>query len=262
MSRLLLLILGLFALACASPLARLQPGAGGPALQLIPVKVEDHSRQLKRIRPLAPGESNAPAARRAALQDHARWLETTFRIEAAACGVPLAPEAPNRLELTLTDLGEVRTKYIVYGIASGVAWGVGTGLLAHNPHLAVALGGYELVEESAFWIGGSALFSSYSAPAVVEARLYVGTAQKPVWTETYYALTGRAWTKDLPEPIRTDRAVQLRASLQKVILKILEDLEDIPGFPKATRKVVLAPAGTEDLKKRITTGEVGPDGAE
>ena len=58
----------------------------------------------------------------------------------------------------------------------------------------------------------------------------------PAWEETYYALTGRAWIKDLPGERKSDRSVQLRASLPKLILEILTDLEAIPGFPKGTRE--------------------------
>lgn len=221
----------LLAAACKSPLASLPPAPEGPGLQVEPVQVEDHSRQLKRLRPLEAGETNTPEARKAALAAHGRWFEEAFREEAAECGVHIAPGAPLRLELVVTDLGEVRTKYIVYGIASGVAWGVGTGLLAHDPRLAAGLGAYELLEETAFWIGGSSLFSSYSAPAVVEARIYRQGEAKPLWTDTYYALSGRAWTRDLPPPQRANRSIQLRASLQKILVKILEDLKAIPGFP-------------------------------
>lgn len=260
MRRILVVGLCLFALACKSPLAELLPSKGGPTLQMTPVTVEDHSRQLKRLKPLAPSENNTPQARRAALEVHAKWLEDTFTTEAAACGIRFAPDAPYRLELVVTNLGEVRTKYIVYGIASGVAWGVGTGLVAHNTSLAVGLGGYELLEESAFWIGGSSLFGSFSAPAVVEARLIRKGEGKPLWTETYYALSGRTWIKDLPKEVRSNRTVQLRASLQKVILKILKDLESIPDFPKGTRERLSTSSEGRSLQDRIISDAL-PEGA-
>jgi hypothetical protein len=202
---------------------------------MLGVAVEDHSRQLKHLRPVEPSEVNTPEARHAALEGYAKWLEQAFKRDAKACGISLRPDAPYGLELVITNLGEVRTRYIVYGIASGVLWGIGTGLVAHDPRLAVGLGGYELVEESAFWIGGSALFGSFSAPAVVEAKLIRRGETKPIWTETYYSLSGRAWLRHLPEGLRGDRSIQLRASLQSIILKILEDLEAIPGFPKGTK---------------------------
>lgn len=116
---------------------------------------------------------------------------------------------------------------------------------------------YELLEESAFWIGGSSLFSSFSAPAVVEARLTRLGESKPFWTETYYALSGRTWIKDLPEGIRNNRSVQLRASLQKVVLKILEDLEKIPDFPKGTRARWAIPPEDKNLQTRILSGLAG-----
>jgi hypothetical protein len=146
------------------------------------------------------------------------------------------PGAPYQLELLVTDLGEIQTRYILYGIASGVLWGVGTGLLAHNSHLAWGLGVYELLEESAFWIGGSSLFGSFSAPAVVKARLYRTGKDAACWAETYCALSGRSLIEDLSDEQRSDRSIQLRASLQVVVLKILEDLETIPGFPRGTRE--------------------------
>ncbi|WP_306599090.1 hypothetical protein [Geothrix sp. 21YS21S-2] len=235
MPRTAILCFCLLALACRSPLATLKAVEGGPSIRLARVSVEDHSRQLKRLKRQGPEEANTPEARRKALDDHGLWLESTFREEAAACGIAVRPDAPYRLELVVTDLGEIRTTYILYGIASGVAWGVGTGLLVHNTRLAVGLGGYELLEESAFWIGGSALFGSFSAPAVLEARLFAPGDVKPFWTETYYVLSGRSLIRELPEPARADRAIQLRASLQKAILKLLEDLEAIPGFPARTR---------------------------
>ena len=237
MRRLLAACLPLLLLACKSPLTEL-PRQN--ALTLAPVRVEVHSRQLKRLRSVEASEANTPELRQAALDAHGAWLERAFRAEAGACGIQVQPGAPLRLELVVTDLGEVRAKYIVLGIASGVAWGVGTGLVARNPRLAVGLGAYELVEESIFWIGGSSLFSSFSAPAVVEARLFRAGESRPVWHETYYALSGRAWTKGLPEGLRHDRSVQIRASLQKVILKLLKDLEAIPGFPQRTGAALTA----------------------
>lgn len=234
MRSIVIVCLFIFSLACRSPLTRLD--TPGPALDLAPVQVEDHSRQLKRLKRLEPGEANAPVPRRAALDAHGRWLEASFRAEAAALGLKVDPEAPYRLDLRITDLGEVRTKYIVLGIASGVAWGVGTGLLAHDPRLAWGLGGYELVEETAFWIGGVGLFSSFSAPAVVEARLVRKGEDRPVWEETYYSLSGRKWIKALPKDQHSDRRVQLHASLQRTLSSLLEDLEKVPGFPQDTRK--------------------------
>jgi len=127
----------------------------------------------------------------------------------------------------------VRPKYIAWGIASGVAWGVGVGLLAHNTQLAVGLGAYEFLEESAFWIGGSVLMGRWSSPAVVEASLHRASAAKPLWDETYYVLWARRELAAFPTAERGHREVQLRASLRRVLGKLLEDLEAIPDFPKA-----------------------------
>jgi len=256
MHRLIALCCCLAITACKSPLADLKPGENGPSIRLAAVTIEDHSRQLKRLKRITPGEANTPAARHAALEDQRQWFQETFAAEGAQCGIRFSDDAPIRLELTVTDLGEVRTKYIVYGIASGVAWGVGTGLLAHNTSLALGLGGYELLEESAFWIGGSAMFSSFSAPAVVEARLFREGETRPLWKETYFSLSGRGWIKELPE--RSDRGVQLRASLQKDILKILRDLEDIPGYPKDTRQRLTHPSGERTLQERIVSAATDP----
>ncbi len=226
---LLLAVLALGA-ACRSPLAELNP-QGKVALDL-KVTMEDHSRNLKRLRALHPGESNNAPARAKALESHRTWLENEFRAEAGDRGLALEPGAPLRLELAVTSLGEVRAKYIVYGIASGVAWGVGTGLVAHDPRLAVGLGLYELVEESAFWIAGSAVFGAYSAPAVVEASGFDGTKPKPAWKASYYILNGRKRLKTLPADQRSDRTTQLHASLRVVLDKLFKDLEAMPGFPR------------------------------
>ena len=104
------------------------------------------------------------------------------------------------------------------------------------------------------------LFSSFSAPAVVEARLFRKDELKPSWTETYYALSGRTWIKDLPKEVRTNRAIQLRASLQRVILKILEDLEAIPDFPKRTREHLAVPSSGRTLQDRILAAGDGLEG--
>lgn len=216
---LLLAALGLLA-ACRPPAADLR--GGGFALQ---VRAEDHSRQLKRLRDPEPGEANSPEARKAAIEVHRAEAEAFAKALAESHRFHLADGAPLRLELTFTSMGEVRAKYIAYGIGSGVAWGVGTGLLAHDPRLAVGLGAYELVEESAFWIAGASLFGSYSAPVVLEAKLYGPDSPKPRWEETYYVLNARSKAKALPLEAQRHREVQVRLSMEKAIEKVFKDLE-------------------------------------
>lgn len=218
-------------LACRSPLADLQPRPSSPALALT-VGLEDHSRKLAHLKEPA-GEVDSPAARRAALEAQRAAFEADLRAEVAARSLRLDPASDLRLELTITSLGEVRAKYIAWGIASGVGWGVGVGLLAHDPRLAVGLGLYELVEESAFWIGGSVLMGRWSSPAVVEARLFRQAVEKPLWTETYYVLWARRELKAFPPAEQAKRERQLQASLQKVEGRLFHDLEAIPGFPRA-----------------------------
>ncbi len=220
-------------LACRSPLTELRPGPQGPTLHL-EVTLEDHSRNLLRLQEAA-GEADTPVARAAALKQHRQAFEADFRAEAASRGLRLDPAADLRLELRITSLGEVRPKYIAWGIASGVAWGVGVGLLAHNTRLAVGLGAYEFLEESAFWLGGSVLMGRWSSPAVVEARLRRTGDAKPLWDETYYVLWASRELAAFPAAERGRREVQLRASLRKVLGKLLADLEAISDFPKAAQ---------------------------
>lgn len=200
----------------------------------VKVDMEDHSRNLKRLRAVSAGEVNTPAARAAALESQRNWLEEAFKTEAKERGLALENGAPWRLELRVTSLGEVRARYIVYGIAGGVGWGVGTGILAHDPRLALALGLYELAEESAFWIAGSALFGAYSAPAVLEASVFDGQGKKAAWSKTYYILNGRKHLKGLPETEAKDRATQLHAALRTGLDKVFKDLEALHGFPRRT----------------------------
>lgn len=233
-----LLALGLFLLAtaCRSPLADLHSHKGSRiAIHVPPVEMEDHSRNLKRIRGMATGEANTPEARKAALEGHRQYLDAAFRQRATGMGLLLDPEAPYRLELRVTTLGEVRTKYIVYGILSGVAWGIGTGLATHNVKLAVGLGGYELLEESVFWIAGSSLFGRFSAPVVLETRLFERDRPKPLWSETYFVIWGGSHLKTYPEAQRKLREIQLHASLDRALDKVFEDLRQIPTEHVACR---------------------------
>jgi hypothetical protein len=227
---LLLAALGLAGLACRSPLATLRPEPRGPVLAL-DVRIEDHSRKLARLKD--GGEANTAAARQAALEAQRAAFEADLRTEAAARSLRLDPAADLRLRLTVTSLGEVRARYIAWGILSGVGWGVGVGVLAHDPRLAVGLGLYELAEESAFWIGGSMLMGRWSSPAVVEARLSRAGSDKPLWEETYYVLWARRELAAFPPAEQARRERQLQASLRKVVGKLFRDLEAIPGFPRA-----------------------------
>ena len=232
------------AVACKSPLAEVR--ASDQAVLDLKVTVEDHSRSLKRLRTPQPGEPNSASARAEALEAHRTWLETEFRAEAKDRGLALDQGAQLRLELAITSLGEVRARYIVYGIASGVAWGVGTGLVAHNPALAVGLGVYELVEETAFWIAGSAIFGAYSAPAVIEAEVFDGAQPKAIWKASYYIINGQKRVKELPGDQRSDRAIQLHGSMRVALDKLFKDLEALPGFPRRTSPprslILLAPS--------------------
>jgi hypothetical protein len=228
-----LAVLALAGLACRSPLADLKLENGAPSLNL-DVHLEDHSRKLARLQDPG-GEADTPTTRRAALEAQRAAFEAELRAEAAARGLRLDSAADLRLDLTITSLGEVRAKYIAWGILSGVGWGVGVGLLAHDPRLAVGLGLYELLEESAFWIGGSVLVGRWSSPAVVEARLFRATGEKPLWQETYYVLWARRELATLPPAQQNRRERQLQASLRKVMGKLFHDLEAIPEFPRTIR---------------------------
>jgi hypothetical protein len=222
-------LLALVLSGCRSPLMDLRPPPGQTlAFAVPPVAVEDHSRTLKRIRELEPGEANTPGARRAALDEHAAYLDRAFRAQALGQGLRLDPDAPYRLELTLTTVGEVRTKYIVYGILSGVGWGVGVGVVTNNLKLAIGLGAYELVEESLFWIAGSSLFGRYSAPVVLEARLLDKGEKKPRWSETYYVISGGKHLKAFPAADQKLRTTQLHASLERALANLFEDLAKVP----------------------------------
>lgn len=225
----LLATLALAGFACRSPLTTLTPIQDGLTLAL-KVRIEDHSRKLAHLEEVAGPDT--PATRQAALERHRESFEADLRAEAAARGLRLDPSADLHLDLTITSLGEVRTKYIAWGILSGVAWGVGTGLLVHDARLAVGLGAYELLEESAFWIGGSMLMGRWSSPAVVEARLCRVGSDLPLWEETYYALWARQELAAFPPPEQAKRERQLQASLRKVMGKLFHDLEAIPDFPR------------------------------
>ena len=229
----LLAAFALTGLACQSPLTSLTPDRDGPTLSLV-VRLEDHSRKLARLRDPG-GEADTAATRGAALEAHRKAFEAAFRTEATTRNLRLDPSADLHLELTITSLGEVRAKYIAWGILSGVAWGVGTGLLLHDARLAVGLGVYELLEESAFWIGGSMLMGRWSSPAVVEARLRQGVSQKPLWEETYYVLWARQELQAFPPAEQVQRERQLQASLRKVLGKLFQDLEAMPNFPRLVK---------------------------
>jgi hypothetical protein len=227
---LLLLLLCSLIYGCRSPLADLHGQEGQKiALAVPPIVMEDHSRNLRLLRNTTPGEPNTTEARKLALDGHRSYLDTSFRARALQQGFRLDPASPYRLELTLTTVGEVRTKYIVYGILSGVAWGVGTGLVTHNARLAVGLGAYELVEESIFWIAGSSLFGRYSAPIVLEARIVRADGVKAIWNETYFVIWGGQRLKEKPLADQKDRSVQLHASLDRALDKLFLDLKEIPN---------------------------------
>lgn len=118
------------------------------------------------------------------------------------------------LEAEVRRVAEVRRRYILHGIASGVPWGVGLGLVTHNTTLALGLGGNELLEESVFWMLGPTPFGSFSAPAVVKARLVPGGQPKATWSETCYLLKDRKRLKAKAANVRSLREAQLQASLE------------------------------------------------
>lgn len=225
----LLALVTLAVLACRSPLTSLRPGKQGACLHL-EVRIEDHSRKLARLRDPA-GAPDTPETRSRVLEKYRRDFEADFLAEAASRGLRLDSSADLQLELVITSLGEVRARYIAWGILSGVGWGVGTGLAAHDPRLAVGLGAYELVEESAFWIGGSVLVGRWSTPAVLEAKLRRSGVEKPLWEETYHVLWARKELAAFPPADQRRREIQIEASLQKVLAQIFHDLEAMPDFP-------------------------------
>ena len=148
-----------------------------------------------------------------------RWLGSATRAEVV-------------LQISLSGYGQIKRKWLVYLIGSGVVEGVVQGVVvgkAVTGWAGVVVAAEEIAQEVLTWGGGAALFKSYYSPVTLEGRLVNVVDGKTLWHDTAFVSTDRKELKRLPEEESARKETQLVLTAAKAEKELLDDLFKAAG---------------------------------
>ena len=143
-----------------------------------------------------------------------------------------ATQAQVVLQIRLSGYGQIKRKWLVYLIGSGVVEGIVQGAVvakATTGWAGVVVAVEEVAQEVLTWGGGAALFKTYYSPVTLEGRLINVVDGKILWHDTAFVSTDRKAIKRLPEEERARKAVQLSLTAAKAEKELVDDLFKAAG---------------------------------
>lgn len=165
--------------------------------------------------------------------------------EALTASAPAYPGVPLTLEQTkalgqaldvdallvieLSSYGQIKRKWLVYLIGSGVVEGIIQGVVVggatKNAWVGTAVFLEEVLQEALVWGGGAYLFDMYYSPVTLEGKLVSTTDGKTIWSVTAFVSVDRKALKKIPEEERKKKEVQLRLTAEKAANDLLKGLK-------------------------------------
>lgn len=127
---------------------------------------------------------------------------------------------------SILDYGQIRWQWMAAGLFADMSWetaaiGVAT---AWNPGIILGNVGYELVTSTPLWFGGGYLFGVAMRPVRVEARAFETIHGYPIWQAMEESAYAWGALKQLPEPVRGKKEVQLQLNLAEIMESLGDSL--------------------------------------
>jgi len=136
---------------------------------------------------------------------------------------------PNQLYLIveLTGYGSIKQEWknvlIETGIAEGILQGIAVGAATQNPWLGAAVAGEEITSEYLTWNGVDWILGETYAPVTLEGSLYYIMGHTLIWRDNVFITSNE---ESLNDTEKTDKSLQLKASLHKAEAQLLSGLND------------------------------------
>lgn len=138
--------------------------------------------------------------------------------------------APLVLTTRLSGYGKLKTEWLVYLLASGLAEGAIDGVIVavgtSSTAAAVAIATEELVQEGLTWGGGGFLFNKFFTPVILETRLYSGVDGRRIWNKVALARINGKRLKEFPKEKRKELALRLQLTSERAIETVVKGLEN------------------------------------
>ncbi len=127
---------------------------------------------------------------------------------------------------SILDYGKIRWQWMAGGMFADMTWETAAigAATAWNPGIILGNVGYELLTSTPLWFGGGYLFGVAMRPVRVEARAFETNTGYPIWQameESAYAYDA---LKQLPEPVREKKEVQLRLNMAEIMESLGDSL--------------------------------------
>ncbi len=127
---------------------------------------------------------------------------------------------------SILDYGQIRWQWMAAGLFADMSWetaaiGVAT---AWNPGIILGNVGYELLTSTPLWFGGGYLFGVAMRPVRVEARAFETIHGYPIWQAMEESAYAWGALKQLPEPVRGKKEVQLQLNLAEIMESLGDSL--------------------------------------
>ena len=132
------------------------------------------------------------------------------------------------LAVQLSGYGQIKRKWVLYllgsGVVEGVAQGLAVGKASGNAWAGLAVGGEEILQEFLEWGGGARLFDWKFSPVILEGSLTSTVDAKQIWSDTTFASIDTKALKRVPKAERDRKEVQLQVTTDKATHELVKDL--------------------------------------
>lgn len=143
-----------------------------------------------------------------------------------------ATQAQVVLQIRLSGYGQIKRKWLVYLIGSGVVEGLVQGVVvgkATTGWAGAVVALEEIAQEVITWGGGATLFKTYYSPVTLEGRLMSVVDGKILWDDTAFVSTDRKALKRLPKEESARKETQLALTVAKAEKELLDNLFKAAG---------------------------------
>jgi hypothetical protein len=151
--------------------------------------------------------------------DDMRWLGGMMHAQAV-------------LQIDLSGYGQIKRKWLVYLIGSGVVEGLVQGVVvgkATSGWAGAVVALEEIAQETITWGGGAKLFKTYYSPVTLEGRLVNVADGEVLWQGTAFVATDRKALKHLSREEGARKETQLALTAEKAENELLDGLLKAAG---------------------------------